>query len=267
MGKVAIAIGTILGILGLTGASIWLANQLYFPSSSPLVQDATFLEGKKVKDEYKNKYGSKYANFLVGLSSDNAEWWNWSFGYFYKKDQAKGGFKELTRGAKGDATDGKSLQEACEKAYKSESTNVMDNLTEDNDNSKFLASQVWKYCSAISEMPKTLDDMEKSSGTNEDKTKLEGDWKESKVASDKKSDLLAIFTKDNHHAWTVLMYRAFFSEETSEFFKYTPGKTIRDKCEEAYGQNKNSTTTTPSEDDLYKWCSLKGYKETTTSDS
>lgn len=267
MDKVAIVIGTIAGILGITVASIWLVNQLHFLLASPLVQDSTFLEGGKVKDEYKNKYGSKYANFLSGLSPDNEEWWNWSFRYVYQKDQAKGGFKELTGGAKGDKADGKSLQEACEKAYKSEPTNVVDNLTEDNDSSKFLASQVWEYCSDISEIPKTLDDMEKSSETNEDKSKLEGDWKNSKVASDKKEDLLAIFTKDNNLAWTTLMYRAFFFREKSGFFKYTSSKTIRDKCEEAYGQNKNGIETTPSENDLYKWCSLKGYKETTTSDS
>lgn len=74
MGKVAIAIGVIAGILGLTGASIWLVNQLHLLSVSPLAQDSTFFEGGKVKDEYKNKYGAKYANFLTGLSQDNEEW-------------------------------------------------------------------------------------------------------------------------------------------------------------------------------------------------
>lgn len=92
-----------------------------------------------------------------------------------------------------------SLKTACVTAYKSEPSNVVTTMDNDVSSTKFLVEQVWKYCSFLEEAPKTLKNREGVDYDNEDKQLLNS-WGESKIASDKKNDLLAVFTRDNELA-------------------------------------------------------------------
>lgn len=92
-----------------------------------------------------------------------------------------------------------SLKTACATAYKSEPSNVVITMDNDVSSTKFLVEQVWKYCSFLEGAPKTLKNREVVDYDNEDKQLLNS-WGESKIASDKKNDLLAVFTRDNELA-------------------------------------------------------------------
>lgn len=65
-----------------------------------------------------------------------------------------------------------SLKMACETAYKSKSSNVVTTMDNDASSTKFLVEQVWKYCSFLEEVPKTLKNREDAGYDNEDKQLL-----------------------------------------------------------------------------------------------
>lgn len=97
------------------------------------------------------------------------------------------------------------MKAACEKAYKSDPSNIVSKEEEANDSTKFWDVQVWENCSLLLAIPKTLKDVENQEG--DDKTKILNNLGDSKVASDKKEELLAIFASDNKSAWEAINFQ------------------------------------------------------------
>lgn len=262
-------------VVGIGGAGVWLLYSENMPAWRALVHDKEFWNGSGVHTDYSGKYGETYARLLVGAGSakddarvkDNGAWWDWAYKKLYKPNEAKAkrGFKGLVRGSKTSAGGDKSLQGACESAYRAEKTNVVTTDPNDSESQKFKEGNVWQFCSLAGGKPKSIQDMTGSNDQDKKNTDAGGSW-HSKLGSKKKADLLAIYASDNEGMWKYLdiQFKG-ESNRASGFFTISKAEpTIKDLCAKAYGVTEagNGGSSQPTEADLYKWCSLKGVKST-----
>lgn len=191
------------------------------------------------------------------IMKKNDAWWNWSF---------KRQYSSATEGFASGITDGKTLKNACKKAYLAGNSVDASTKTVTNDSSKYLEEDIWKFCSVGIEKPKTLDEATQGNKNAEEKAKLNGDWKD-KIGEKNKTTLLSIDHPENEWIWD-LRQKEFEGEgnttETNKFFSKPSSDSvihIKDKCRQAFAKDNDGTTSdanTPTKSETIKWCSLSG---------
>ncbi|GCE63793.1 hypothetical protein [Candidatus Mycoplasma haematohominis] len=194
----------------------------------------------------------------------NENWWRWSYKNRWSvKKPTTGKFQNVTSGD----GDKDSIKKVCEDAY----TKGTDDISANATNDKYLESEVWYFCSAVEEKPKTISQVAEE--------KKIYDAINNSYGKEKASNLVAVTGNDSF--W-LEQERLFFKEENKSdrsgakasetgnplfrnlFAKRNKTReeqdTLRNACKEAYKSNKDESVegNKVQEADVLKFCSVKG---------
>lgn len=242
---------------GISCAGFTLVKGEYKPEWTPLAKDEFF-----EKELYFNtRFGGVYKNYMVGVNG-NKDWWNWSFERLLKDEKVSRHFQahkkfwhiSVNSGYSPREVDLYALNQVCGRIYKSDRYKVKKNPGD----SDFSLEDVWKYCSALGEMPKTISDVEgrQSERYNKESVGYKVRWK---LVDTRTNDLFwkirnqeFYVAKDTHLKYPVDVTDAFFYE------KWLKGNEhIRDICEEAYHMRGDESDGGATEEAIIRICAMR----------
>ncbi|GCE63574.1 hypothetical protein [Candidatus Mycoplasma haematohominis] len=245
-----VAAGTAVAIGGTTGG-YFLFNREYGEPPFTVEQRST---------SYANStFGKTNAKYLVDPdNSRNEEWWNEKYKVLFSKQSESDATSKLstefqkTAITSGYGTGNNALNKVCDVAFKEQTTswNTKQNY-EDN---------VWTYCSLLEGKPKLLtesDHKDKLGGAHKDKAVLAKNDDNSKFWELRNKEFFGKGEYSGEHA-TGSIFKGLYGKKGQE----KPG-TIKEKCEEAYGSDKNqdSSSIQASDKDIKMFCYLIPVKE------
>ncbi len=221
------------------------------------------------------KYVSDFKDYFVDASK-NDSWWKWSYKNRYLVYEDKQDYdgeqrvdpKTLFVGLTGGLgkTD-KHIQNVCLKVYEAENAKVKKGVSA---NDEYEEADIWRYCTGVKYKPKTI-----AENMGEDSSYKGSDASKKSYGEEYKDQLVSITVDDNVYFW---------KEQTRLFFKKSGGRSgskfkndknsifgklwhrgkgdIKEECLAAYKLPKDNTeqNSLVLEDDLFKFCSLKGQK-------
>ncbi|WP_216083537.1 hypothetical protein [Candidatus Mycoplasma haematohominis] len=267
--KGAAALGAGAVAIGGTGYGVYS-----YATHDPMPTDYVVLAGSGDNVADTNKIGNLYGNYLVApfgnSGNNNQKWWEWSFRRWqedskvsnfplsddFSKEKVVHAYK--TSGETGDSNE-KSLNKVCKSVFDKDKGDI-DRNNDTGKTKEKLRNALWRYCSFFGEEPKTIqevtgEDYGNNTNGKANETKYIGVKGNDKFWEARNKEFYATTgTKSGSSATANGVFKTEYDKNTSK----QPVKEIRDICEESYGKNPTSDSSTYPTDDITKFCTLDG---------